>query len=475
MKKKIIGAAVLVVVVAAGTWAGLKYFNKEDKTLAPLLTTTQVRKGTIEVKVSGTGSIQPSARETLKADTAGTALKVNFKEGDTVKKGDVLITYEVEDNASQIRGKELDLKKKQLELGDLQKKFKEAPDDDARESLVLSIQKQELDIESVRADIAELKTDKGTDPIVAPIDGVLVSFKVKAGDNLNPNSELGEIVNYAKLQMVVGIDELDIPKVKLNQEAAILVEALPDETFAGKVTEIADEGTSSNGVASFDVTVVLTETKGLKVGMSAEASIMTAKKEDALYVPVEAVQSSQGKYFVLVPATAGNGSGTGGQGTGGTTGGRGQGARTSGQAPSGGEMPPTDFQGQAPGGGNREQFQNMTEEQRTAMREQFMANRGGGAGTGAAGQAGGATASTRVEVEVGINNEDSIEIVSGLQEGDAVVLPTVQRSGSSSMNMQGGFPGMGGGFPAGGFGGGGGGGGNVRQFSGGGSGAGGAR
>jgi len=455
MKRRIVWTAILVV-VGAGAWAGWTYFNQEDTQLAPTLSTTAVRKGTIEVRVSGTGSIQPSDRETLKAGSAGTAAKVNFREGDTVQKGDVLITYEDEDNSGQLRSKEIDLKKKELELKDLQTKFKEATDDEARESLVLSIQKQELDIESAKADIADLQTDKGLDPIVAPIGGVLTSFDVKAGDSLSPNSEIGEIVNYARLQMVVGVDELDIPKVQLDQEATIQVEALPDETFTGKVTAIADEGTSSNGVASFDVTVVLAETKGLKVGMSAEASIMTAKKDEALFVPVEAVQSSQGRYFVMVPASSGTGAAGLAEDESSANAPNGQGGQ----------------RGQAPGGMG-ERFQNMSDEERAAMREQFMANRGGGA----AGMATGATTATRVEVEIGINNEDNIEILSGLKEGDFVVIPTVQSSSSSNMNMQGGFPAMGGGFPggsggmpAGGFGGGGG-----RQFSGGGAGAGGAR
>jgi HlyD family secretion protein len=306
---------------------------------------------------------------------------------------------------------------------------------------------------------------------------------VQPGDSLNPNGELGEIVNFAQLQMVVGIDELDIPKVALDQEAQILVEALPDAAFTGKVVSIADEGTASNGVASFDVTIVLADADNLKVGMSAEASIMTAKKTDALYVPVEAVQSSQGKYYVMVPAATGdapssatqggqrNQSGQTGQvGQTGTTGQTGQtGQGTQGQARGGIQG------GQAPNG-NAGRFQNMTDEERAALREQFAASRGNGSAggntvRGNAARGASVTSTSRVEVEVGINNEDNIEIVSGLKEGESVVLPTVVSSNSNA-NPQSGFPGLGGGFTGGGgFAGGGGftgGNGGGRQFSGGG-------
>src|ERR1700730_7560682 len=93
----------LVVVLAAGSWGGYRYFKKDAKQLMASYTTTKVTKGNLEVKISGTGSIQPIARETLKAKTAGTALKVNYKQGDTVKKGDVLITYKQEDVSDQVR------------------------------------------------------------------------------------------------------------------------------------------------------------------------------------------------------------------------------------------------------------------------------------------------------------------------------------------------------------------------------------
>ncbi|MFC4597896.1 efflux RND transporter periplasmic adaptor subunit [Cohnella hongkongensis] len=442
------GWTVSVAVIAAGAWGGYRYFDgKEEPPLASAMATAPVRKGTIEVKVGGTGQIQPADRQTVTAGKGGTVRKVHVKKGDTVKKGDLLVTYEEEDVSGQLRSKEIELKKKKLELQDLQTKFKSAPDDESREEVALSIQKQELDIESVQADIASLQTDKGVDPIVAPIDGMLTSFEVKEGDSLNPNSTVGEIVDYAQLQMVVGIDELDIPKVELEQEAAILVEALPDQSFAGKVVAIADEGTSSNGVASFDVTIALSEAANLKVGMSAEASILTAQKTDALYVPVEAVQSSQGKYFVLVPATAAEApsaapsaeaeasqSGAERQ-----TGEAGQERSRNGQAPAGasGELSP---RGAAPGEGMPG---NLSEEERAAMRERLAS------GQGPDGTAAGATQTARVEVAVGVNNEDRIEIVSGLKEGDLVVLPTATAASASRTNMQSGFPGLGagGGIP----------------------------
>ena len=63
----------------------------------------------------------------------------------------------------------------------------------------------------------------------------------------------------------------------------------------GKVTNVATIGTSTNGVSSFDVTVQITDPKSLKIGMSTEASISIESKENALYVPVEAVYKMEMK------------------------------------------------------------------------------------------------------------------------------------------------------------------------------------
>ncbi|MFC5700091.1 efflux RND transporter periplasmic adaptor subunit [Cohnella faecalis] len=489
-----------VIVVGGGATGGWIYWKKDDKPLAAGYSTTVVRKGTLEVKVSGTGTIEPANRQSIKASSGNSTIKsVLHKEGDTVKKGDVLATFEQTDVSSQVKSKQLELKSKKLDLTDLQTKYKTAEDDDSRASIALSIQKQQLNIEMAEADIESLQEDNSIDPIVAPIDGQLTGFDLTAGDALGQNTDLGEVVDYTNLQMVVGVDELDISTIKKGQKAQISVEAISEKTYEGEVVAIADEGTASNGVSSFDVTISVSEPVNLKAGMSAEANILTESKENALYLPIEAVQSLQGQYYVMVPASgssqgtgtgpsggqgAGQGAANGANGQAGQTGQTGQagqsgqgtqaaqsgqGAKTdnqTGTAPQNGQTgqaAPSGGAGQSgqaggaggqggPGGGfgnmtdeerqaMREQFQNMSDEDRQSMRSQFSGGRGAGAGVAATTT--GVTATSRVNVEIGIKNEDSIEIVSGLTEGQQVVLPTVTSSSSSQQNQ---------GFPGGGFG-----------------------
>lgn len=145
----------------------------------------------------------------------------------------------------------------------------------------------------------------GSDPITAPADGTITSLDVESGNRLAGSGTIGHITNYKKLQTVISVDELDISSVKKGQTAEITVSAFPDETFTGKVTKVAKEGTNENGVSSFEVIITFDQIKGLKIGMSTEAKVLTENKEDVIYVPIEAVQNQGSKKYVTVQNSAG--------------------------------------------------------------------------------------------------------------------------------------------------------------------------
>lgn len=144
------------------------------------------------------------------------------------------------------------------------------------------------------------------DPLTAPIDGTVTTINIASGEKAMDGSELIAITDYAKLSVVVQVDELDIPTVEMGMPATITLDALPNKEFKGTVTKIAKEDTASNGVSLFDVTVGLTTSEGVLAGMSAEVSVTTAEKKDVLIVPIEAVQERNGKYTVAVHLTAGS-------------------------------------------------------------------------------------------------------------------------------------------------------------------------
>jgi len=442
----LLGVGVLLI---GGAVYGYYAWKKEEVPPAAPVATTQVRKGMLEVSVSGAGSIQVGDRQSVTASKQGTVKEVKMKENGLINKGDVILILEGEDNSDQIQSSEIELEKKQLELTDLEDRYELETEEKSIANLELSIKKQKLDITQTRNSIKTMKEKQAEITIVAPITGTVKSLAVAAGDSISPQTQIAEIVDYANLKMVVSVDELDIPKVKLDQEASISVEALTNEPFSGKVTAIADEGTASNGVASFDVTLSLKATPELKVGMSAEASIEVEKKENTLLLPIDTVQSMGGRYIVMLPPVEGqaDSAATGGDATG--------------QADKSGKAS-TDESGKS-----AQTPQGQASKGTSALQQQARSV------AGAAGRNAGRFGNgTPHQVEVGIHNEDFIEIVSGLKEGDKVVIPTVV-SGSTTNAQQGGFGGMGGlggaGFGGAGFGGAGGAGGGAG-FSGGGGG-----
>lgn len=426
---------VIALAVGAAGIYGYRYLaegKKQDNAVRQA--TAVVQKGDLTVKVSGTGSIEPVERKSVNAGFSGTIQEVRVREGDEVKQGDVLMVFETEDVSSQIRAKELELQKSLLDLEQLQENYKTA-DDAARPNIRLSIEKQRLSIASLEEDLAELMEKRQAKVLTAPIDGKIVALNVQAGDTVNTNALVAEIANFNRLQIVVPIDELDIPEVQLGQKAEIRVEAYPDEIFSGVVSKIADQGTSSNGVAAFDVTVLIDEPGKIKSGMTAEASILVNHKSDVLLLPIDAVQSFGGRYFVLVPG-AGEEDGARGQTTEGAprreSSGIGREGRTAGDGESG-ESGRGAARGRPAAGSDA-----LPQGRSAANRDVPSANR-------------------RVFIETGIHNEDYIEVVSGLSEGDVVLMPTVRVEAAAGQFRResggafpGGFPGGPMGFPGGG-------------------------
>lgn len=149
----------------------------------------------------------------------------------------------------------------------------------------------------------------GSDSIVAPADGTITSISVQAGDRVTSGKAVAHITNYSDLETVIQVDELDIPKVQVGQSVTLKVNSFPDTTYTGKVTDVAKEGTVSNGVSSFNVTIHIDDPKDVKIGMTTEASILTDSKDNVLYVPVEAVHTKGDQKFVFVQSSASSSNG----------------------------------------------------------------------------------------------------------------------------------------------------------------------
>jgi RND family efflux transporter MFP subunit len=164
---------------------------------------------------------------------------------------------------------------------------------------------QAVDLANQALADAQKQLDEAT--IIAPFDGVIAAVLVKEGDNIPSPSMVTttviQMVNSNFLELVIEVDEIDIPSVKLAQEAAVKVDALPDNVFKGKVTAVYPVPVEVGGIVLYEVKISLDvpDGSGIMVGMSASADIVSAKHENVLIVPSRAVtKNSRGQSVVKV-------------------------------------------------------------------------------------------------------------------------------------------------------------------------------
>jgi HlyD family secretion protein len=134
--------------------------------------------------------------------------------------------------------------------------------------------------------------------IVAQEDGIINTLTATDAKEVAVDEVLLSMFTGGATKLDVSIDELDISKVSVGQSVSIAMDAITDKTYEGEVAAISQVGTTSNGVTTYPVTVNVKDDGGLKIGMSATATITIEKHTGVLLLPISALQTSQGKQYV---------------------------------------------------------------------------------------------------------------------------------------------------------------------------------
>jgi len=173
----------------------------------------------------------------------------------------------------------------------------------AKESVAQARQSVELAQASLKE--AQRQLDEAT--ITAPIDGVITEVRAEEGDIIPEPVMTSQSVIYlidpSSMELIVEVDEIDIPMVTLGQEAIIEVDALPHTELVGNVAAIFPMPIEVSGVVVYRVKILLDvpENSGIKVGMSADADIILAKRSNVLLVPDRAIEEDEaGRTIVKV-------------------------------------------------------------------------------------------------------------------------------------------------------------------------------
>jgi HlyD family secretion protein len=169
----------------------------------------------------------------------------------------------------------------------------------------LKLAQQSLEQVQQSLEYAQEQLDEAT--ITAPLDGVIAKIYSEEGDVILPPALSSQVIIYlvdlTTIELNVELDEVDTPGVKPGQRVIIDVDALPDVEFEGEVLTISPVAKEEVGVILYEVKIGFNvpEGSGLKVGMSAEADIVIAERNDVLLVPDRAItKDSEGNPVVMV-------------------------------------------------------------------------------------------------------------------------------------------------------------------------------
>lgn len=157
----------------------------------------------------------------------------------------------------------------------------------------------QLEISKINFELAELDLDDFS--IIAPFDGIVQEANFSEGEIISPQVPAISIISNEFI-IKSDINEADILKLKTGQKAEFVLDAYPEETFTGEVTEISPISKNIAGIILFEISIKPGKEaeEFLKYGFSANITINLAKLENVLYVPIQAVYEEENKSFVDV-------------------------------------------------------------------------------------------------------------------------------------------------------------------------------
>lgn len=212
--------------------------------------------------------------------------------------------YEAE---ARRREQEINLRKAELALKQAEERIEAQKRIDEA-----NLEKARLQVEKARLQLQEAERELASLTLVAPIDGLVVYkeiwgpsglAKVKVGDTPWRGQELIEIPDLSVMQVKTSVNEVDVSRVAVGQQCIIHLDALPEPTFYGKVSQIATLATrkGNSDVKEFEVFVLIDGSDPrLKPGMSATVDIVTDRLDSAVFVPLESVFEKEGQTVVYL-------------------------------------------------------------------------------------------------------------------------------------------------------------------------------
>ena len=319
MRKKrwwFLGAA--AVLLATGGWYGLHRGPEPTE-----VQIAKVGREDLQAKVTANGKVQAQRKVDISATVAGQITHLAVREGDVVKKGQLLLQIDPVNQRATARSTEAsvqalarDLESARANRDQARLDYRRAEEnrkasiisaadfDRARTTLAAAEAAglaAERRVDQARATFEGARDTLSKTTVVSPIDGIVSAKRVEEGEVavvgvLNqPGTVLLTISDMSVVETEMEVDETSIPTVKLGQDSRVRIDAYPNQTFDGTVTEVGGSPIASttgtqNEAIRFKVKIQLKNPPpGVKPGLSVQADVLTGFRGDALVVPLQAL------------------------------------------------------------------------------------------------------------------------------------------------------------------------------------------
>jgi HlyD family secretion protein len=326
-RTRIIGGVAAVLVIGGVVAYSV---TKENRNRIPVLTQKVARRDLIST-VSASGEIKPKKFVNVAADVSGRITDMYVKEGDTVRRGQMLARIDAtrleagkEQSEAGVQAARADLARAQADVENARlgyerakkmrtdqlisdQQYEQADADLKMKTAAVDAQKRR--IRQQEAMLASTSDDVRKTVVVAPMNGVVTSLQREQGESVIGAQSFSPTVimtvgDVSSFEVEIMVDETDIRYVTLSQPAEVRVDALEGVKLKGEVTEIgssaiprgataattSSSSNTANQAKDFKVTVTLMEPPPtLRSGLNATAEITTNKKEKVLAVPIQAI------------------------------------------------------------------------------------------------------------------------------------------------------------------------------------------
>lgn len=316
-KKKLaiwsIVALALAVVIA---FVAMKATGKKTQEVKLPVKTGKAEIADIQVKVTEVGNVQPEVKVDVKSAVSGKVISILHRDGDQVKRGDVLARVEPDLNQAQSLAEtknalsaariRYEQAKKNFEsdhslfesglLAGKQNRDSEAEFLSAKQEFEKTQEKYNL-VEKSGIPINQSPEHFQGSNVVAPMDGTVLTKNVEIGESItsgvssfNAGTVLFSVADVSSMIVKAGVNEVDIGKVRVGMPVKVTLDAYPKVAFPGRVDRIAPAVRIDDKVRVFDVEVRLdSQGRELRSGMTANIEMIGERKDKVLTVPVESV------------------------------------------------------------------------------------------------------------------------------------------------------------------------------------------